>query len=154
MSEAEPHPSQSPSGRRADRMFRTKLLPGFRVPGVRVWPVDEALMEEAERRKTAHSHAQSEALGTLTHPCVESGPLPSTRLVSTAILATISGAVGKLPGPNFMRDSVQRQSISRGWLHHVFSRRRHHMRHLGDLRCFLAKQVLSQLSYTPTEGVT
>jgi len=27
------------------------------------------------------------------------------------------------------------------------------MRHLSDLRCLLAKQVLSQLSYTPTKGV-
>jgi hypothetical protein len=33
-------------------------------------------------------------------------------------------------------------------------RKRHQMRHLCDLRCFLAKQVLSQLSYTPTVGVT
>jgi hypothetical protein len=27
------------------------------------------------------------------------------------------------------------------------------MRHLCDLTCLLAKQVLSQLSYTPTEGL-
>ena len=27
------------------------------------------------------------------------------------------------------------------------------MRHLSDFPCLLAKQVLSQLSYTPTEGV-
>ena len=48
------------------------------------------------------------------------------------------------------RLSVQRQSISRGWLHRVPARRRHQMRHLCDLRCLVAKQVLSQLSYTPT----
>src|SRR6266700_2030761 len=46
--------------------------------------------------------------------------------------------------------SVQRQSNSRGWLHRVFPRKRHQMRHLCDLVCLLAKQVLSQLSYTPT----
>jgi hypothetical protein len=28
------------------------------------------------------------------------------------------------------------------------------MRHLCDLACLVAKQVLSQLSYTPTVGVT
>ena len=31
------------------------------------------------------------------------------------------------------RDSVQRQSVSRGWLHRVFSCRRHQMRNLCDL---------------------
>ena len=36
------------------------------------------------------------------------------------------------------------------WLHRVFPRKRHQMRHLCDFACFLAKQVLSQLSYTPT----
>jgi hypothetical protein len=33
----------------------------------------------------------------------------------------------------------------------MFPRKRHQMRHLYDLACLLAKQVLSQLSYTPTE---
>ena len=33
-------------------------------------------------------------------------------------------------------------------------RKRHQMRHLFDFACFLAKQVLSQLSYTPMFGVT
>ena len=32
----------------------------------------------------------------------------------------------------------------------MFPRKRHQMRHLCDLACLLAKQVLSQLSYTPT----
>ena len=32
----------------------------------------------------------------------------------------------------------------------MYPRKRHQMRHLCDLACFLAKQVLSQLSYTPT----
>jgi hypothetical protein len=32
----------------------------------------------------------------------------------------------------------------------VFPRKRHQMQHLCDLACFLAKQVHSQLSYTPT----
>ncbi len=50
--------------------------------------------------------------------------------------------------------SVQRQSNSRGWLHRMFPCKRHQMRHLYDLTCLLAKQVLSQLSYTPTVGVT
>ncbi len=45
--------------------------------------------------------------------------------------------------------SVQRQSNSKGWLHRVFPCKRHQMRHLYDLTCLLAKQVLSQLSYTP-----
>jgi hypothetical protein len=36
----------------------------------------------------------------------------------------------------------------------VFPRKRHQMRHLCDFACFLAKQVLSQLSYTPTFGAT
>ena len=31
----------------------------------------------------------------------------------------------------------------------MFPRKRHQMRHLCDLPCLLAKQVLSQLSYTP-----
>jgi hypothetical protein len=31
----------------------------------------------------------------------------------------------------------------------VRPRKRHQMRHLCDFACFLAKQVLSQLSYTP-----
>jgi hypothetical protein len=31
----------------------------------------------------------------------------------------------------------------------VCPRKRHQMRHLCDFACFLAKQVLSQLSYTP-----
>jgi hypothetical protein len=35
----------------------------------------------------------------------------------------------------------------------VFPRKRHQMRHLCDLPCLLAKQVLSQLSYTPTYNV-
>ena len=48
----------------------------------------------------------------------------------------------------FRRLSVQRQSNSRGWLHRVFPRKRHQTRHLVDFACFLAKQVLSQLSYT------
>ena len=39
------------------------------------------------------------------------------------------------------------------WLHRLGPRTRHQMRHLGDLHCFFAKQVLSQLSYTPTEEV-
>jgi hypothetical protein len=50
--------------------------------------------------------------------------------------------------------SVQLQSNSRGWLHRGFPRKRHQMRHLCDFACFLAKQVLSQLSYTPTVVVT
>src|SRR6202045_1172905 len=50
--------------------------------------------------------------------------------------------------------SVQRQSNSRGWLHRVVPRKRHQMRHLCDLACLLAKQVLSQLSYTPTREAT
>src|SRR5882762_5866698 len=45
--------------------------------------------------------------------------------------------------------SVQRQSNSRGWLHRAFPCKRHQMRHLCDLTCLLAKQMLSQLSYTP-----
>ncbi len=45
--------------------------------------------------------------------------------------------------------SVQLRSNLRGWLHRVFPRKRHQMRHLCDFACFLAKQVLSQLSYTP-----
>jgi hypothetical protein len=40
--------------------------------------------------------------------------------------------------------SVQRQSNSRRWLHRVFPHKRHQMRHLCDLACLLAKQVLSQ----------
>ena len=32
----------------------------------------------------------------------------------------------------------------------MFPRKRHQMRHLCEFACFLAKQVLSQLSYTPT----
>ena len=36
----------------------------------------------------------------------------------------------------------------------MFPRKRHQMRHLCDLACLLAKQVLSQLSYTPTAGTT
>jgi hypothetical protein len=47
------------------------------------------------------------------------------------------------------RLSVQRQSNSRGWLHRVFPCKRHQMRHLCDLFRLLAKQMLSQLSYTP-----
>ena len=47
------------------------------------------------------------------------------------------------------RDSVQRQSNSKGWLHRMITRRRHQLRHLCDLTCLVAKQVLSQLSYTP-----
>ena len=39
--------------------------------------------------------------------------------------------------------SVQRQSSSRGWLHRAFLCKRHQMRHLCDLTCLLAKQVLS-----------
>ena len=35
----------------------------------------------------------------------------------------------------------------------MFPRKRHQMRRLCDLACLLAKQVLSQLSYTPTVGV-
>jgi hypothetical protein len=31
----------------------------------------------------------------------------------------------------------------------MFPRKRHQMRHLCDLACLFAKQVLSQLSYTP-----
>jgi hypothetical protein len=46
--------------------------------------------------------------------------------------------------------SVRRQSNSRGWLHRAVPRKRHQMRHLCDLTCLFAKQVLSQLSYTPT----
>ena len=49
--------------------------------------------------------------------------------------------------------SVQRQSNSRGWLRTI-PRKRHQMRHLCDLARLVAKQVLSQLSYTPTVGVT
>ena len=48
------------------------------------------------------------------------------------------------------KSSVQLQSNSRGWLHRAVPRKRHQMRHLCDLPCLLAKQVLSQLSYTPT----
>ncbi len=48
---------------------------------------------------------------------------------------------------------VQRQSNSRGWLHRMFPRKRHQMRHLFDLTCLLAKQMLSQLSYTPTTTI-
>jgi hypothetical protein len=50
------------------------------------------------------------------------------------------------------RTSVQLPSNSRGWLHRVIPRKRHQMRHLCDLACLVAKQVLSQLSYTPTAG--
>ena len=50
--------------------------------------------------------------------------------------------------------SVQRQSNSRGWLHRAFPCKRHQTRHLCDLLCLLAKQVLSQLSYTPTREAT
>src|SRR2546426_9088918 len=42
------------------------------------------------------------------------------------------------------------RSNSRGWLHGAVLRKRHQMRHLCDLTCLLAKQVPSQLSYTPT----
>jgi len=45
--------------------------------------------------------------------------------------------------------SVQLQSNSRGWLHRTFPRKRHQMRYLVDFADLLAKQVLSQLSYTP-----
>ena len=38
----------------------------------------------------------------------------------------------------------------KGWLHRLGRCMRHQMRHLCDLHCFFAKQVLSQLSYTPT----
>ena len=49
------------------------------------------------------------------------------------------------------RDSVQRQSYLKGWLHRMFTRKRHHQtRHLFDLTCLVAKQVFPQLSYTPT----
>jgi hypothetical protein len=41
------------------------------------------------------------------------------------------------------------QSKWRGWLHRAVPRKRHQMRHLCDLTCLLAKQMLSQLSYTP-----
>src|SRR5438132_9404847 len=51
------------------------------------------------------------------------------------------------------RLSVQRQSNSRGWLPRAFARKRHQMRHLCDLLCLLAKQMLSQLSYTPTTTI-
>ena len=34
-------------------------------------------------------------------------------------------------------------------MHRAVPRKRHQMRHLCDLACLLAKQVLSQLSYTP-----
>jgi hypothetical protein len=47
--------------------------------------------------------------------------------------------------------SVQLQSNSRGRLHRMCPRKRHQMRHLCDLRCLLAKQVLSQLSYSPLQ---
>jgi len=40
------------------------------------------------------------------------------------------------------RLSVQLQSNSRGWLHRMFPCKRHQMRHLCDLACLLAKQVL------------
>src|SRR6267143_4069509 len=46
-------------------------------------------------------------------------------------------------------NSVQLQSNSRGWLHRTFPRKRHQMRYLVDFADLLAKQVLSQLSYTP-----
>ena len=59
-----------------------------------------------------------------------------------------------LPQRPEARLSVQRQSNSRGWLHRVFLCKRHQMRHLCDLTCLLAKQVLSQLSYTPTREAT
>ena len=36
----------------------------------------------------------------------------------------------------------------------MFSRKRHQMRRLYDLACLLAKQVLSQLSYTPIVKLT
>jgi len=39
-------------------------------------------------------------------------------------------------------------------LHRTIPRKRHQMRHLCDFACFRAKQVLSQLSYRPTFGVT
>jgi hypothetical protein len=45
--------------------------------------------------------------------------------------------------------SVQLQSNSRGWLHRMFPRKRHQTRHLVNFAGLLAKQVLSQLSYTP-----
>ena len=48
---------------------------------------------------------------------------------------------------------VQRQSNSRGWLHRAFPCKRHQTRHLCDLVRLLAKQVLSQLSYTPTATI-
>ena len=52
------------------------------------------------------------------------------------------------------RFSVQIQSNFRGWLHRVFPRKRHQMRHLCEFPRLLAKQVLSQLSYTPTAGTS
>ena len=39
-------------------------------------------------------------------------------------------------------------------MHREVPRKRHQMRHLCDFACFLAKQVLSQLSYTPAFRVT
>jgi len=48
------------------------------------------------------------------------------------------------------RFSVHLPSNSRRWLRPTFACKRHQMRHLCDLTCLVAKQVLSQLSYTPT----
>jgi hypothetical protein len=48
------------------------------------------------------------------------------------------------------RFSVHLPSNSRRWLRPTFACKRHQMRHLCDLTCLVAKQMLSQLSYTPT----
>jgi hypothetical protein len=42
------------------------------------------------------------------------------------------------------RFSVQLQSNSRGWLHRVIPRKRHQVRHLCNLACFIAKHALSK----------
>jgi hypothetical protein len=57
---------------------------------------------------------------------------------------------GQQRGPRIMSTFGPASVQFKRWLHCVFPRKRHQMRHLCDFACFLAKQVLSQLSYTPT----
>ena len=84
------------------------------------------------------------------------GILESLAETAYAIFADHTGRKRKLCPKNLCHRrgspqvSVQRQSFSRGWLHRAFACRRHQMPDLCDLPCLLAKQVLSQLSYTPT----
>jgi len=63
-------------------------------------------------------------------------------------MLSVTGCPEILPVPD-VGFSVQLRSNSGDWLHRTCPRKRHQMRHLLDLPCLLAKQVLSQLSYTP-----